>query len=149
MFFDFRWWITIGAKIRFIFVLFFMFHVILKMNYKNQRVFNHFSCQYWFVKEKVSGNHLSGKGVRSLYFEDCLKFEVFHVLRTSSIIFTLSFNEIEKKRKKQHSQSLISFWIHGFRDSIPVRKLRACCYDIKKFRAKQAALIVKFKIKAV
>ena len=38
--------------------------------------------------------------------------------------------------------------IHGFRDSVPVRKLYACCYDMQKFQAKQAVLVV-FKAKAV
>ena len=39
--------------------------------------------------------------------------------------------------------------IHGFRDSVPVRKLHACCYDTQKLRAKQAVLTVVFKAKAI
>ena len=35
--------------------------------------------------------------------------------------------------------------MHGFRDSFPVLKLRACCYDMQKNRAKQAVLVVVFK----
>ena len=41
------------------------------------------------------------------------------------------------------------FEIHGFRVSVPVRKLHACCYDMQIFRAKQAVLVVAFKAKAV
>ena len=37
--------------------------------------------------------------------------------------------------------------IHDFRDSVPVRKLHACCKDMQKFRAKQAVLVVLFKAK--
>ena len=39
--------------------------------------------------------------------------------------------------------------IQGFRDSVPVRKLHACCQDMQKFRAKQAGLVEVFKAKAV
>ena len=41
------------------------------------------------------------------------------------------------------------YLIHGFRDSVPVRKLHACCYYMQKFRAKQGVWIVVFKAKAV
>ena len=39
--------------------------------------------------------------------------------------------------------------IQGFRDSTPVHKLHACCYDMQKFRTKQAVLVAVFKTKAV
>ena len=39
--------------------------------------------------------------------------------------------------------------IHGFRDSVWVNKLYACCEDMQKFQAKQAVLVVVFKAKAV
>ena len=39
--------------------------------------------------------------------------------------------------------------IHGFRDSVPVRKLHICCWDMQKLRAKQAILVVAFNAKAV
>ena len=39
--------------------------------------------------------------------------------------------------------------IHSFRDSGPVRKWNACCYDVQKVWAKQAVLVVVIKAEAV
>ena len=39
--------------------------------------------------------------------------------------------------------------IHGFTDSVPLRKFQARCWDMHKFRAKQAVLVVVFKAMAV
>ena len=39
--------------------------------------------------------------------------------------------------------------IHDFIDSVPVRKLHACCKDMQKFWAKQAVLVGVFKAKVV
>ena len=46
------------------------------------------------------------------------------------------------KEVREHYQAL-----HGFRDSVPVRKLHSCCQDMQKFQAKQAVLVVLFKAK--
>ena len=42
-----------------------------------------------------------------------------------------------------------TFLGHGFRGLVPVRKLRACCWDMQKSQAKQAFLVVLFKGKKV
>ena len=34
------------------------------------------------------------------------------------------------------SEKVSETLIHGFRDSVLVRKLHACCYDMQKFRTK-------------
>ena len=39
--------------------------------------------------------------------------------------------------------------MHDFRNSVPDRKLRICCWDMQKCRAKQALLVVVFKTMAV
>ena len=38
---------------------------------------------------------------------------------------------------------------HGFKDLVPIRKLHSCCYDMHKFQAKQAVLVVLFKAKGL
>ena len=38
---------------------------------------------------------------------------------------------------------------HSFRDSVSVCKLRACCWDMQNFRAKQAVLVLLFKVKGL
>ena len=38
--------------------------------------------------------------------------------------------------------------IHGFRDSVPVRNLHACCSDMQKFRPKHPVLVAVFKTEA-
>ena len=39
--------------------------------------------------------------------------------------------------------------IHDLRVSVPLCKLHACCYDMQKFRARRALLVVAFKANAV
>ena len=80
-----------------------------------------------------------------MYFLCICKFSNTGRISQLCFLTAMLFFESDLYLKKCKRKSVI----HGFKDSVSVRKLHACCWDMQKFRAKQAALVVVFKAKAV
>ena len=90
---------------------------------------------------------------------------MFAIVRSVSLSVCLTYNKAlnyfrkrstitddrmgSKYASNDHTRTWAISIIHGFRDVAPVRKLHAHCCDVQNFWAKQAVLMVAFKLKAV